>query len=162
MVVTARKRNLRRLCFYTCLSFCSQGRCGIPACIAGGIPACLAAGGWYPSIPCRFPGPHPGGKLRGLAWGGVSRPTPEGGVSRPTWGRSPGPHLGSGVFHHALRQTPPHDGYCCGQLASYWNAFLLFLAFCSKILGSWQGPKNGTLSFYEMQVECWGHSNPTC
>ena len=23
--VTARKRSLRRLCFYTCLSFCSQG-----------------------------------------------------------------------------------------------------------------------------------------
>ena len=48
-------------------------------------------GGWYPSITCRFPGPHPGGKLRGLARG-VSRPTPRGspsphlGVSRPTPG----------------------------------------------------------------------------
>ena len=75
---------------------------GIPACIAGGIPACLVAGlqgGWYPSMSCRFPGPHPGGKLRGLARRGVSRPTPKGevegfglgglqahtqGVSRPT------------------------------------------------------------------------------
>ena len=30
---------------------------------------------------------------------------------------------GGGV-QHALRQTPPADGYCCGQYASYWNAFL--------------------------------------
>ena len=53
-------------------------------------------------MPCRSPGPHPRGKLRGLAgggvsrprgklrglaWEGVSRPTPRG-VSRPTsrWG----------------------------------------------------------------------------
>ena len=27
-VITARKRSLRRLCFYTCLSFCSQGMGG--------------------------------------------------------------------------------------------------------------------------------------
>ena len=38
---------------------------------------------------CRFPSPHPRGKLRGLVWG-VSRPTPGGGVSQ-----------------HALRQTLP-------------------------------------------------------
>ena len=30
-VITARKRSLRRLCFYTCLSFCSQG-------MGGGVP----------------------------------------------------------------------------------------------------------------------------
>ena len=47
----------------------------------------LQQGGLYPNMPCRFPGPHPGGKLRGLVgegclqahtWGGVSRPTPRG------------------------------------------------------------------------------------
>ena len=38
-------------------------------------------------------GPHPGGKLRGLAWGGVSRPTP-GGVEGSGLGGSPGPHPG--------------------------------------------------------------------
>ena len=70
-----------RLCFYACLWFCSQGGRG------------------YPSMCCRFPGTHPGGKLRGLAWG-VSRPTPEGspgphlGVYWPTPGGSPVPHLG--------------------------------------------------------------------
>ena len=92
---------------------------------------CLSTGGgWYPSMPCRYPGgvSRPtarGGGLRGLAvrvsrptFRGVSRPTPGGaGVSRPTpWD--------SGVSQHALRQTPPADGYCCGQYASYWNALL--------------------------------------
>ena len=76
LLVTARKRSLRRLCFYTCLS----------------VILFMGSEGWYPSMPCRFPGPHSGGRLRGLA-GGVSRPTPRGevegsgwGVSRPTLG----------------------------------------------------------------------------
>ena len=63
--VTARKLSLRRLCFYTCLAFCSQGDLR----------------------------PDPGGRL-GLAREGVSRPRPRGevgrglagGVSRPTPG----------------------------------------------------------------------------
>ena len=32
--------------------------------------------GWYLSMPCRFPGPHPGGSLGGSGQG-VSRPTPK-------------------------------------------------------------------------------------
>ena len=52
--------------------------------------ALQVTGGVYPSMLYRFPGPHPRGKLRGLA-GGVSRPTPGGCESQ-----------------HALRQTPPH------------------------------------------------------
>ena len=56
-IITARKRSLRRLCFYTCLSFCSQG-------------GCL--------------GPGPGGRLGGLA-GVVSRHRPGSGwCPRPT------------------------------------------------------------------------------
>ena len=43
----------------------------------------------YPSMPCRFPGPHQRGKMRCLAGRGVCRPTPGGCVSQ-----------------HALRQTP--------------------------------------------------------
>ena len=97
---------------------------------------------WYPSMPCRSPGgsqgPHPGGKLRGLAgglqahtqggswgvwpggslghtWEGVSRPTPRGCVSQ-----------------HALGRHPPVDGYCHGQYASYWNAFLFQLIFFKR------------------------------
>ena len=57
-----------------------RGVCAIPACIAGGVPACLAAGlgggEWYPSMPCRFPGPHPRGKFRVIR----SRPTAKGEV----------------------------------------------------------------------------------
>ena len=53
-------------------------------------------GWWFPSMPCRCPGLHPGGKLRGLALGGL-QPTPRG-VSRPT--------PGGMVSQHALRQTP--------------------------------------------------------
>ena len=90
-------------------------------------------------MPCRFPGPHPRGSLRGLAWEGVvSRPTPRGKVEGSDLGGSPGPHPGEvegsgrgvsrltpgGVSQHALRQTPSPDGYCCGLYASYRNAFL--------------------------------------
>ena len=52
-------------------------------------------GGWYPSMHCRSPGPHPGGKLRGLAWRG---------------GWSPGPHKGGLLQAHtrgvSSRPTP--------------------------------------------------------
>ena len=57
------------------------------------------------------PGPHQGGKLRGLP-GGLQAHT-QGevevsgwGVSRPTPGGSPGPYLGGCVSQHALRQIP--------------------------------------------------------
>ena len=43
-----RKRRLRRLCFYTCLSA-----------HRGGYPSMPCK--WYPSMPCRSPGPHLGG-----------------------------------------------------------------------------------------------------
>ena len=93
-IFTARNEAGARLCFYTCLWFCSQEG-------GGSYPSMYCR--WYPSMPCRFPGPHPGRKLRGLA-GGVSRPTPRG---------SPGPYPGGLQAHtrgvvsqHALRQTP--------------------------------------------------------
>ena len=122
---------------------------------------------WYPNMPCRFPGPHPGGKLRGIWPGGIPRPTTKGEVEgiwpggspgphlrgklRRIWpGGSPGPHLRGklrriwpgGLQAHTqggllpggcLLQgvwRPPHDGYCCRQYASYWNAFL----FCKLLL----------------------------
>ena len=71
---------------------------GIPACLSGNIPACLAGlqGCVYPSMPCRFPGPHPRGKLRALA-GGSPGPHP---------GGSPGPHLGG------VSRPTPGGGVC--------------------------------------------------
>ena len=89
-------------------------RGGIPACIADFCP--LEGEGWYPSMHCRSPGPHPGEMLRGLAWE-VSRPTPRRKLRGVTWGG---------------RSLGPADGYCCGRYASYWNALLLMLLslFC--------------------------------
>ena len=96
-------------------------------------------GVWYPSMPCRSPGPHPGGRLRGLATGGGSPGPHTGGGGRG----SPGPHPGrrlrglatGGVSRPTHRwgcipactggRPPPADVYCCGRYASYRNAFFL-------------------------------------
>ena len=51
-IINVRKRSLRRLCFYTCLSFCSRGEVSRPR--PGG--GCLPRG---------CPGPGPGGSLPG-------------------------------------------------------------------------------------------------
>ena len=69
--------------------------------------------GWYPSMPCRFPGPHPGGSLGGFGQG-VSRPTPKGevegdlarGVSRPTPREGLQAHT-CGVYASLHRGNPP-------------------------------------------------------
>ena len=69
------------------------------------------------NMPCRFPGPHPGGKLRDLArgvlqvhtWGSLG-PNQAGGVSRPTPGGSPGPHPGVSPGPHLGGSPGPHPG----------------------------------------------------
>ena len=38
----------------------------------------VSRGGWYPSMPCRFQSPHPGGKFRGIWLGGSPGPYPRG------------------------------------------------------------------------------------
>ena len=108
---------------------------------------CLSTGGWYSSMHCsRSPGrgisrPTPRGEVEGSGQRGLQAHT-QGGLQVHTWG-SPGPHPGGspgphplglqahtqgGVSQHALRQTQS-DGYCHGQYASYWNAFLLSIIF---------------------------------
>ena len=76
--------------------------------------------GWYPNIPCRSPGPHPRGKLRGLAWGGIQAHN-QGSLQAHTSGDLQAHTQGSLLAHtqgvsrptprgksqHALRQTPP-------------------------------------------------------
>ena len=50
-LVTARKRRLRRLCFYTCLSVHRAGGGGIPACTEAdpSQKTATAAGGTHPT-----------------------------------------------------------------------------------------------------------------
>ena len=129
VIITTFKRSLWRLCFYMCLSFCPQGEGCIPACLAGlqvhtqgggwgvwlggGLQVHTQAGGWGVWLLGGWPGPRPGGKLRGLAFGGVTRPTPMGCIPACT-----------------EAEPPPADGFCCGRYASYWNAFLLYVCKC--------------------------------
>ena len=101
ILVTAHKRSLQRLCFHTCLSSCSQGGGGIPACIAG-LQAHTQGGSW---------GVWPGECL--LA---------------NTRGESPDAHKGEYPSMYWGRH-PPADSYCCGRYASYWNAFLFLHNF---------------------------------
>ena len=112
------------------------------------VSVILFTGGWYPSMPCRSPGPHPGGKLRGLPWGGGSRPTPRGEVEGSGLGGLQAHTQGGGVFSrptpggypsmHWGRHPPPTHSSCCRQYASYWNAFLLRLIFTGA--GGVHGP----------------------
>ena len=112
--------------------FTGVGWGGIPACLAGGIPACLAGlQGVYPSMPCRFPGPHPGLSLRGLAWG-VSTPKPRGEVEGSGQEGSPGPHQGGCI--PAYTEADPPNSCCCGWYTSYWNAFLLTIFLIHPII----------------------------
>ena len=134
ILITARKRSLRRLYFYTCLSVhrvvVSQHALQMVSQHALQMVsqhALQVSGGVYPSMPClEWSGrggfqAHTQGGSSGVWPGGVSRPTPR--------GRSPGPHLAGCVSQHALRQTLPADGYCCERYASYWNAFLFETTF---------------------------------
>ena len=120
IIITARKRSLGQGNIFRsmCQEFCPGGE---------GYPSMPCR--WYPSMPCRSPGPHPRGKLRGLAWGGLQAHTQGelrglawGGLQAHTWG-SPSPHFG-GCPACTEADTLPADSYCCGWYASYWNAFL--------------------------------------
>ena len=89
------------------VSVCPQGGgCGgvIPACLAG-FQTHTQREAWGVWLGRGSPGPHPGGKLRGLAWG-VSMPTPKGGLHTHTQGGLQA-HSCGGVSQHALKHTPP-------------------------------------------------------
>ena len=124
ILVTAHKRSLGQGCIFTgvCLSVNRGGLPGRPPCKGDppplpGRPRCQGdpptretpqahtqGGNWAESDP----GPHPRGKLRGDQ------------IQAHTQGGNSG---GSGPDH------PPHDDYCCGRYASYWNAFLFLNNF---------------------------------
>ena len=105
----------------------STGGCGFPACIAGGIPACLqvSGGSWFPSMPCSFPGPHPGevevsglgglqAHTQGVSWGvwpGGLQAHTQGEVGDSGLVGSPGPHPGGReVEGSGLGSPGPHLG----------------------------------------------------
>ena len=127
-IITARKRSLQRLCFYTCLSFCPKGG------VHGGVgDVCGWGHAWWGGV-------H-GGRVymagglcmaggmsgRGHAWQGacMAREGLHGG-GHAWWGG----HAWQGVVHSRGHSWP--EGACMveggmhgGCYASYWNAFLL-------------------------------------
>ena len=95
----------------------SQGGCLVPG--RSALGGCLVSGGtWFQG--CLVLGVC---SREGSALGGWGVPGPRGSPPRGF------------VSEHALRQTPlsgdppGRDSYCCGQYASYWNAFLLVRHF---------------------------------
>ena len=142
IIFTSRKRSLRRLCFYTCLSVIlfTVGR--------GWYPSMHCR--WYPSIPCRSPRgvvschalqvsrPTPKGNFRGLAWGGFPGPHPGGEVEGSglgvlqahTQGRSPGPHPGGSPGPHPggfQARHPPSRWPLLQMARTLLECILLFL-----------------------------------
>ena len=81
-------------------------------------------GGWYPSIPCRWYPSMPcirsprGGFWSGGVWSG-------GGVCSRGGVCSLGGVCSRRSWYPSIH--PWKDGYCCGQYASHWNAFLFIL-----------------------------------
>ena len=114
-----------------CHSVHGGRRGGIPAYILGGILACLAAclggGGGIPACLAGFQAHTQGGKLRGLARGGLQAHTQGKVEGSGLGGLLPrGCLLQGGLLWWGVGLPPPHDHYCCRRYASYWNAFLFF------------------------------------
>ena len=109
--ITARKRSLRRLCFYRCLSFCPQG--GVRGCSGGGGACVVALGGcaWL-----LLGGVH--GCSGGHAWLLRGCMVALGGMH----GFPGGMHGFSGGDMHGFFDEVRSMSR---RYASYWNAFLL-------------------------------------
>ena len=84
----------------------------------------------------------PGGAWSGgglLPWG---VPAPAGEGFAPGWG----------VWR------PPHDGYCCGQYTSYWNAFLYTLLLLKECFIKMQHSKTNTPPTHPPHPSRWQNS----
>ena len=105
-LITTRKRSLRRLCFYRCLSVYRRGIHGRWVCVLGGCAwqgACIHGRGEHGR------GMHG----RGCVVGGCV-------VRGPAW------HAGPTGRYYEIRSMS-------GRYASYWNAFLFNNEICFEI-----------------------------
>ena len=136
--------KLRRLCFYRCVSV--HGGVLSQHALQVVFPACLAAGlqgGRYPSMPCRFPGPHPREKFRGICLGGSPGPHPRG-KFRGIYLRGRGCLLRGGclLLEGACFWGVPAPGGCLLLGGGVWCALLLWpsglVAFWLKV-AFWYG-----------------------
>ena len=123
LLITARKRSLRRLCFYRCLSFCPQG--GHAGLLQGGWGhAWLLLGGCVVALGGGMHGCSGGGH----AWllpGGACMVAPGGHVWL-LWGGCVWLLLGGmrGCSGGVVRGFFNEIRSMSGRYASYWNAFL--------------------------------------
>ena len=149
-IITARKRSLRRLCFYRCLSVhggkgvCMVAPGGVGACVVRAWGVCMVALGghaWLPRGACMV---APRGHAW-LLWGGsmVARGGMHGCSGGHAWLLQGGVWLLPGGGMHGCS-----GGVCgffdeirsmSGRYASYWNAFLFVETFYKlAIMMHWQ------------------------
>ena len=112
-IFTARKRNLRRLCFYTCLSFFSQG---------GGLQANTQRGGWGVWVGWgRSPGPHWGwGCVQAHTRGMEGIPSPGGCIPACTEADTPYPPQQTATGMHSRFGWLVHNQNWCNFISGFF------------------------------------------
>ena len=138
--VTARKRSLRRLCFYTCLSVILFKEGCLPQCMMGYIPP--APGSRRP--PRRkqaLPGKQTPSQEAVTPWEADTLPGsshPPGSRHAPPRKQTPPRSRPPPGSRHPLGSRPPLAQCMLGDTAnkwayaSYWNAYLFLLIFKTK------------------------------
>ena len=107
-------------------------------------------------MPCRFPGPHPRGKLRGIWPGGGSPGThPRGKLGGSGWGGSPGPHRGGFL----LWGVPALGGACSRRVpapggASFRGCLCGDPSMTATAVGGTH--PTGMHSYYYLFLQDWG------
>ena len=119
----------------------------------------VSRGGWYPSMPCRFPDRHPGEKLRGTWLGGCLQAHTQGG----SWGGSGQgglqAHTWGGLSQHALRQTlSPATAmggtHPTGMHSFYWDIIVRWYSYCTETYSQYRLPL-GSVLFYQYRSLFW-------
>ena len=118
--------KLRRLCFYTCLWFCSRGGCAIPACLAAGLRG--AGGACCRGGACSWEGVPASGRGCLLPGGACSGKCEDPPPPKQTASVADGTHL-----------TGMHPCF-----KSYWNHIVYWKVMCCWY---WYGNK-----FYSINI----------